>query len=94
MTLVCETAGKGNLRQRQLTAHKKIARTIHPPLQQPAMRRHAGRVTKGARKVPDRQSAFSGEAGKWNVALQVRIHQFFGVPLLPGCEAALWPFRA
>src|SRR6266853_1829658 len=73
-----------------------MLRYLRPPVLQPLMRCHPGRLTKRSGEVPIRKFTGASEDVECDAPANVGIEKLFSSPLLPWCETAsplLWQCR-
>src|SRR5260370_28940667 len=73
-----------------------MLRYLRPPVLQPLMRCHPGRLTKRSGEVPIRKFTGASEDVECDAPANVGIEELFSSPLLPWCETAsplLWQCR-
>ena len=88
MALICKTTVQGNGAQRSRGCLQELLRFLHPPMLQPLIGCHAGRLTKRSREVPDRKVTGASEGVQREAPAHVGIEELFGLTLLPWCETA------
>src|ERR1700722_8721258 len=92
VALVGKAARARNLDKRKLAVAQQSVCLVDPALDQPLVRRQAGRLPKRASEMPGRQRAFPREIPSGNISLKICTYQLFRAPFLP-CGETASPWR-
>ena len=88
VALIGEPGRDRNFGQRQVSRGHQLLGRVHPLTQQPLVRRQAGRDSKRARKMADRETKLNRELLQRNRSAEVRVESFAGSLHLPWGETA------
>jgi hypothetical protein len=86
--LIGKAGPEGDIHDRQAGREQKIPRALDPPVDEPAMGRHAEAGFERACKMADRKAASLRQLGETHRAVELLANHLGRQPLLPGRQAA------